>query len=121
LSGRASLADERGMLFVFSEPGLHRFRMPDMRFPIDIIWIAGGKVIGIEENISPEFDQINPRLYTPPEPAQYALEVNAGFSRNNNIGAGDKVILSSPDPEGAPLGTPKGSRRDTQIQNETKI
>ena len=33
LSGRLSMEEDRGMLFVFSIPGIYRFWMPDMHFP----------------------------------------------------------------------------------------
>lgn len=93
LSGRDFLEPERGMLFMFSEPDFYSFWMPDMNFPIDIIWIADGKVVGIEENVSNEFDPQNPRFYTPLRPAQYVLEVNAGFAGNHNIGIGDDAAF----------------------------
>ncbi|MBI2096727.1 MAG: DUF192 domain-containing protein, partial [Candidatus Sungbacteria bacterium] len=94
LSGRDSLAYNHGMIFIFLQPGLYRFWMPDMHFPIDIIWIAGERVVGITGDISPEFDPDHPVFYTPPVPAQYALEVNAGFAAANNIKAGDKTIFN---------------------------
>ena len=93
LSGRASLAPERGMLFIFPKPDYYRFWMPDMHFPIDIIWIADGKVAGITKNVSPEFDPSNPHFYLPPVAVRYVLEVNAGFSEMHGIAAGDPVTF----------------------------
>ncbi len=95
LSGRISLDTDRGMIFVFSKPDKYRFWMPDMHFPIDIIWIDSDKVVGITKNASNEFDPANPIFYTPPTPAQYVLEVNAGFAENRNINVGDRVILNN--------------------------
>lgn len=92
LSGRESLAAGQGMLFVFPEPGFHRFWMPEMRFAIDIIWIADGAVAGIEENVPPESNPANPRFYAPPEPVRHVLEVKAGFARERGIGVGDAVV-----------------------------
>lgn len=91
LSGRTSLAQDNGMLFVFDKPAIQTFWMPDMNFPIDIIWINNNKVVDISPNVSNEFDPQNPEFYEPNEPAQYVLEVNAGFSEKNNIKTGDTV------------------------------
>lgn len=93
LSGRTSLAYNRGMLFIFSKPDKYRFWMPDMHFPLDIVWINDGKVIGIEKNISPKFDPASPRFYIPPRPVRYILEVNAGFTKNKGIKIGDNVAF----------------------------
>nr|KKS46934.1 MAG: hypothetical protein UV11_C0022G0010 [Candidatus Giovannonibacteria bacterium GW2011_GWF2_42_19] len=93
LSGRLSMEEDRGMLFVFSIPGIYRFWMPDMHFPIDIIWIADGKIIGAEKNVSPEFNPASPRFYTPTKPIQYVLETNAGFVEAGKIKSGDEVFF----------------------------
>lgn len=94
LSGRASLDEGSGMLFIFEKPGVYSFWMPDMRFPIDIIWINGGKIVDISENVSNEFDPAEPVYYFPSAPIQYVLEVNAGFAKSNGIKVGDAVILT---------------------------
>lgn len=93
LSGRASLAANQGMLFVFSRPDRYRFWMPDMHFPIDIIWINDDKVVDIDADVPNEFDPARPRFYIPSSPARYVLEVNAGFSKNHKIEIGDTVII----------------------------
>lgn len=78
LSGRPSLADDRGLLFMFKTPSKPGFWMKDMSFPIDIIWIASNKkVIGIERNVTIES---YPNLYFPPTNIKYVLEINAGNS-----------------------------------------
>jgi len=94
LSGRASLDANSGMLFVFSEANIYRFWMPDMHFPIDIIWIDEDKnVVGISADVSNEFDSADPRFYTPPLPVRYVLEVNEGFSQRKNIKVGSPVTF----------------------------
>ncbi|MBI4118834.1 MAG: DUF192 domain-containing protein [Parcubacteria group bacterium] len=97
LSGRASLGADQGMLFIFAQPDYYRFWMPDMRFPIDIIWINENKVAGISQNVSNEFDPKNPKFYIPPRPADKVLEVNAGFAENKKIKTGDKIIFNNVD------------------------
>lgn len=95
LSGRSSLDQDKGMLFIFDKPSYYRFWMPDMNFPIDIIWIERNQVVGIEENISNNFNSVNPVFYTPPEPVSRVLEVNAGFVSRNEIKIGDPVIVEN--------------------------
>jgi uncharacterized membrane protein (UPF0127 family) len=94
LSGRPSLPESTGMLFVFEEAGIYRFWMLNMHFPLDFIWIGSDqRVIGVTENAPPLFDVSNPVWYAPSAPAQYVLEVNAGFVRKHNIQIGDYVTL----------------------------
>jgi uncharacterized membrane protein (UPF0127 family) len=89
LAGRKELADGRGMLFVMSGEKQQDFWMKGMSFPIDIIWIMKGKVIGCERNISPE----DARIFTSPGPASYVLEVPAGFCDSRGIEFNDEVKL----------------------------
>jgi uncharacterized protein len=83
LSGRESLPENTGMLFVFPENGEHLFWMKDMKFSIDIIWISeDGRVVYIKENAAPESF---PEVFKPEGNARYVLEVPAGFAAKNNI------------------------------------
>lgn len=86
------------MLFVYSQPSIHQFWMKDMQFPIDIIWIDNGKVVGITDNVPPPdpnttLNQLP--TYSSPQPVSAVLEVNAGYAAMYNIMAGDPVELSS--------------------------
>lgn len=94
LSGRESLPAGTGMLFIFSEKDRHRFWMPDMNFPIDIIWITGGQVVGVEHKVSPLFNSNEPVFYLPPVPVEYVLEVNSGVAEDVKIRVGDRVEFS---------------------------
>ncbi len=87
LSGRESLAENRGLLFIYDQPGLYGIWMKEMKFPIDIIWIdSNKKIISISKNIGPESF---PEIFEPAVPAQYILEINAGFVDENRIKIGD--------------------------------
>ncbi len=91
LSGRTSLGDNNGMLFIFSKADIYHFWMPDMHFPLDMIWINNGKIVDISANVTNIFDPSAPVFYKPKVPAQYVLEVNANFSTNHGIHIGDAV------------------------------
>ncbi len=92
LSGRAALAPDAGMLFVFPEAGSYTFWMKNMRFPLDFVWIAGDRVVGVTENAPPEGN--NPALtYGPPEAVDKVLEINAGDVTKYHITSGDLVTL----------------------------
>ena len=97
LSGKTSLKENEGMLFMFEEKNITpSFWMKDMNFAIDIIWIDDGKVAQISENVQPPekgTPESKLKFYTTNQPIDYVLEVNAGYSKKNNIKVGDKVIL----------------------------
>ena len=99
LSGRESLAADKGMLFIFNKPDYYRFWMPNMNFPIDIIWISQNTIAGIHKNVSNQFDPANPKFYTPPQPVNKVLEVNAGFAQKNNLKVGDPFNFVQGRPE----------------------
>lgn len=89
LSGRESLAEDRGMLFVFQDDDPHSFWMKDMLFPIDIIWLSSDKkVIYIAKNAKPES---YPSSYRPTDDSRYVIEVPSGFSDRHNISVGSNV------------------------------
>ena len=88
LSGRKSLPDNRGLLFIYDQPAFYEIWMKDMNFPIDIIWFdSDKKIVSISENVKPESF---PEVFLPNDLALYVLEVNAGFSDENRIKIGDK-------------------------------
>lgn len=93
LSGRFSLPEGQGMLFVFDEPGAWGIWMKDMNFPIDIVFVdeAGG-VVSVEKNISPDTYQQNPpKIFYPPLAVKYVLELPAGYADAHDIGPESKV------------------------------
>jgi len=92
LSGRQSLGNNEGLLFVYDQPEQHQFWMKDMNFPIDIIWIADDyRVVDITKNLTPD---TYPERFTSSKPAQYVLEVNAGYSDELDIRIGDEFELT---------------------------
>ncbi len=94
LSFRASLAEGSGMLFTFSH-GVQSFWMKDMNFPIDIVWISDGKVVGFVQDAKPEpgVPLWNLTVYTSPGGVDKVLEVNAGTVARDGIKIGDLVVV----------------------------
>jgi hypothetical protein len=97
LSGRSSLEENKGMLFVFEKRDVEPvFWMKDMEFAIDIIWIDNDKIVRIDKEV-PSAKKGVPdgslTRYAPGQPIDYVLEVSSGFSDKNTIKIGDSVTL----------------------------
>jgi hypothetical protein len=92
LSGRSSLPENQGMLFLSSRPDYYSFWMKEMKFPLDFVWIADKRVIEITQNIQPQ-DYQPPKTLTPKEKVDMVLEINAGQAEKLNIKVGDKIIF----------------------------
>lgn len=91
LSGRASLAPDSGMLFIYQDKDIRYFWMPDMNFVLDVLWIADGVVVGLQENIPfASVDGSIPRFKSP-VPVDMVLELNSGWIEKYGIKVGDKV------------------------------
>ena len=91
LSGRTSMRDTEGLLFVFDTPGRYGFWMKDMKFPLDIIWInQNGVVVEIER----ELDASSyPKVFTNRSEASYVLEINGGRAEHFGLYLGSKVKI----------------------------
>jgi uncharacterized membrane protein (UPF0127 family) len=91
LSGRTALPEGEGMWFVYEKNGVYSYWMPDMHFPIDIIWFDENfRAVYFQENATPES---YPDIFTPTAPARYVLEVPAGFVKENAVILGDSVSV----------------------------
>lgn len=95
LSGRDTLAEGRGMLFIFDMPGRHGFWMKDTRIALDIIYAGRDKkIITIHHNVSPESYLKNPpEVFYPSSNALYVLEVPAGYAKKQGIAEGMTIVL----------------------------
>ncbi len=100
LSGRESLPQNAGMLFVFDEEQELQFWMKDMRFPLDIIWIdAQCRLIDISAHVPtppPGADNADIPRANAPSPARYVLELNAGEASRAGLSPGDRVEFLGP-------------------------
>lgn len=93
LSGRESLKEDKGLLFIFPESSFYSFWMKEMNFPIDIIWINDEfEVVDIEHSLTPN---TFPESFGPQNSAKYVLEINAGLSEYYGIKIGSKIIFNN--------------------------
>jgi len=95
LSGRESLDESEGMLFVFDKQARHLFWMKDMNFSIDILWLDEGyRIVDMDQNISPK---TYPKTFQSDVPVRYVLEVSSGWAERNRIQIGDTVQVKKGD------------------------
>lgn len=94
LGGRDALAPYDGMLFVFGESDRHAFVMRDMRFSIDIVWLANGSVVDIAPDVPLDVaKEKDLRRYTPRANANVVLELPAGWAERHHLAIGDASIV----------------------------
>src|SRR3989344_6135441 len=92
-SDRKDMGKYGGMLFVFPERSRHAMVMRDMHFPLDIIWLDGGKVIDIAPNVLPEpgIPEELLTVYQARAASTLVLELPAGFMSQTGLKIGDEV------------------------------
>lgn len=96
LSKYSSIPQNFGMIFLFDKPDFYSFWMKDMKFPIDIIFIGGGKIVTIHKDIKPPASpNENPPIYNSSEPADTVLEINAGLSEKYGFKNGEDVKINN--------------------------
>lgn len=87
---RTSMAENRGMIFVFQQRTNHSFWMHNTCIPLDMLFIdSDGTIVGIEENTP----TLNDSTFDVGCPSAYVLELNAGWARRHGVVAGQKVRL----------------------------
>jgi len=87
LMGRTELAEDAGMLFVFSREGTGAFWMKDTLIPLSIAYIdAGGRIVDIQD-----MQPLDETPHPPAAPYRYALEVNQGFFAQRGIEVGNTL------------------------------
>ena len=95
LSGRRSLAPDRGMLFRYHTRDRYGFWMKDMRFPLDILWLSSldaqtSEIVDIAPSAPPDASD-SPRVYEPRLPADDVLELTAGTAARLHLKIGDRA------------------------------
>jgi len=85
---RDKLAENQGMLFVFEGDEDRSFWMKNTVLSLDIIFVNGkNQIVTIHKNTTPYSEQ----SYASTKPAQYVVEVNAGYTDKHKISVGDHI------------------------------
>ncbi len=89
---REHLPWNAGMLFAFNSEESRAFWMKNTLIPLDMIFVDdNSEIVDIIENVPP-CEQDPCPVYPSEEPAQYVLEVNAGFVQQNGVQVGDRLV-----------------------------
>ncbi|MBN2571011.1 MAG: DUF192 domain-containing protein [Ignavibacteriales bacterium] len=86
---RDKMEENEGMLFIFPEEQQRSFWMLNTMIPLDIIFVnSKNEIVKIHKNTTPYAKT----SYPSDAPAQFVVEVIAGFTEKHNINEGDKVV-----------------------------
>ena len=89
LMSREELAEDGGMLFIFSGDTKAGFWMKDTLIPLSIAFIAeDGAILDVQD-----MEALSEERHRPPVPYRYALEVNQGWFEEQGFGTGDRVEI----------------------------
>ncbi|MEL6675974.1 MAG: DUF192 domain-containing protein [Bacteroidota bacterium] len=87
---RQTMEERQGMLFIYQDEGLRNFWMKSTQIPLDIIYVnAQQQIVTIQKNTVPYSESPVPST----APAQYVVEVNAGFSDRFQLKEGDLITF----------------------------
>ncbi len=90
---RESLPERTGMLFLFTDSGVHQFWMKSTMIPLDMIWLdANGKVLFVSAETPPCKADPCPN-YGPDKPAARVLEIAGGMAKKEKIEVGSVLKL----------------------------
>jgi len=92
LSGILTMPKKQGLLFIFPTVNIRSMWMPDMNFPLDIVWIDANKtIVKIEVNATPCAGNHNCKSYSSVTPVLYAIELNAYDAASIGLEIGMKL------------------------------
>lgn len=94
LGGRDEIGSD-GMLFVLPERRVATFWMHGMRFALDMVWIDGNKIVGIEKNVPAPLNpnSTNLPIYSSKVSITHVLELPAGKADELGIKLGEMVNI----------------------------
>lgn len=89
LMHRKSMPDDHGMIFVFGYEQVLYFWMKNTLIPLDIVYLnRDGKVVAVRQ-----MQPLDESTVGSNEPAQYAIELNAGQGEKSGVKEGDIIRL----------------------------
>jgi uncharacterized membrane protein (UPF0127 family) len=93
LSGTESLANGSGMLFVHDRQGTYTYIMPDMNYPLDMIFVGADKqVTAIRHAPAPRPNESGADIRRTGT-GKWVLEVPRGYANATGISVGDRVEI----------------------------
>lgn len=95
---RPSMAPDRGMLFLFPEPGDHAFWMKNTLISLDMFWLdESGTILHLESDVPvcTRKDDGCPRYQSPHKSLQI-LELNAGMAKKFDLAVGSQLTIDLP-------------------------
>lgn len=96
LSSRKELRRNKGMLFVYESPRYPGFWMKGMKFPLDIIYISGNRVVTIVRNAPPpKTPTEHLTVYRPRTPADKVLEIGGGLAGEYGLREGATAEINA--------------------------
>ena len=94
LMNRAKMAEDDGMLFVFADEKTLEFWMKDTLIDLDIAYVGKNKkIVDIQTMKATSMMQTNFPTYPSKRPAQFAVEMNAGWFKKNKISIGAELKI----------------------------
>lgn len=88
LMWRKYMPENEGMLFIFDHQEIQTFWMKNTYIPLDMIFAdKSGVIVSIHKDAAP----LDETTISSGTPAQYVVEVNAGFCSQYGIKAGDRI------------------------------
>jgi uncharacterized membrane protein (UPF0127 family) len=95
LSGRPSLAIGTGMMFIFPDIAMQTMWMPDMNFPLDIVWLDENlSVVHIVYGLQPCTSRENCPSASSRYQVKYAIEMPQGDARRYAFTEGMSLTVS---------------------------
>lgn len=93
---RHAMAPDRGMLFIFDFEQTLRFWMKNTFLPLSIAYLDSNLCVFNIQDMEPISVLVKgePTLYPSPKPARFALEMNKGWFKKNNVGIGAQLKLT---------------------------
>ena len=94
LSGKPELPSGTGVLFVFDTLSYQSMWMPDMKFPLDIVWLDENfHVVNITYNATPCESREDCPSYSSVNLVKYAIEMTAGEANNYGFAHGQGLLI----------------------------
>jgi uncharacterized membrane protein (UPF0127 family) len=95
LSGQVSLAPDTGLALSYKSPAVVNIWMPDMNFPLDVIFVSNARITALYPKEPPCKPSGNCPPFGPGTPVNFVLEMPAGTIARYGLHPGDAASLSA--------------------------